>query len=222
MYNMELENRQKLWRWLIVAAIGGADCRNLAGGPARRRTSFGPGGGIADMSMSLIQALERVARRFRRERLFSSLAICWMVWALVGCAMKTRWFQETSASIDEIWLVGSLALAAMLSAVFCVIWAQSRARDPRWVARRIEAKHPELKTGLLAAVEEISGTPSGRLGFLQTAVIRQALNHRRARDWNETVPDLDAAGSDAGPCRGISFAGRRAVDHEPAGALGSR
>ena len=31
------------------------------------------------MSMALFQALERVARRFRRERLFSSLAICWIV-----------------------------------------------------------------------------------------------------------------------------------------------
>ena len=58
------------------------------------------------MSMSLFQALERVARRFRRERLFSSLAICWMVWALVGCGMKTAWFQETAASIDEAWLLG--------------------------------------------------------------------------------------------------------------------
>ena len=58
------------------------------------------------MSMSLLQALERVARRFRRERLFSSLAICWMVWALVGCGMKTPWFQETAASIDETWLLG--------------------------------------------------------------------------------------------------------------------
>ena len=30
------------------------------------------------------------------------------------------------------------------------------------MARRIEAKHPELKTGLLAAVEEDAATPSGR------------------------------------------------------------
>ena len=147
------------------------------------------------MSMSLIEALERVARRFRRERLFSSLAICWMVWALVGCGMKTRWFQETTASVDQTRLLGSLAAAALFTALLCVIWAQRRARDPRWVARRIEAKHPELKTGLLAAVEEISATPSGRFGFLQTAVIREALKHRRARDWNETVPTWTLRGA---------------------------
>ena len=58
------------------------------------------------MSMSLLQALERVARRFRHERLFSSLAICWMVWALVGCGMRPPWFQDSSASIDEAWLLG--------------------------------------------------------------------------------------------------------------------
>ena len=56
------------------------------------------------------------------------------------------------------------------------------------MARRIEAKHPELGTGLLAAVEEDAATPSGRLGFLQSAVIRKALDHRRAHDWDETVP----------------------------------
>jgi hypothetical protein len=147
------------------------------------------------MSMSLLQALERVARRFRRERLFSSLAICWMVWALVGCGMKTSWFQEAAASIDERWLLGSLVAAAIVSGGLCVAWAQRRARDPRWVARRIEAKHPELKTGLLAAVEEIGATPSGRLGFLQTAVIRAALDHRRKRDWNETVPTWTLRGA---------------------------
>jgi len=147
------------------------------------------------MSMSLIEALERVARRFRRERLFSSLAVCWMVWALVGCAMKTRPFQEMAVSVDQTRLLGSLAAAALFSAALCVIWAQRRARDPRWVARRIEAKHPELKTGLLAAVEEISATPSGRFGFLQSAVIREALKHRRARDWNETVPTWTLRGA---------------------------
>ena len=36
------------------------------------------------MSRQLRQALERVARRFRHERLWSSLALCWLAWALVG------------------------------------------------------------------------------------------------------------------------------------------
>ncbi len=70
----------------------------------------------------------------------------------------------------------------------CAIVALRSVRDPRWVARRIETKHPELGTGLLSAVEEDATSPAGRLGFLQTAVIRQALDHRRVNDWDETVP----------------------------------
>ena len=64
-------------------------------------------------------------------------------------------------------------------ALACALPALRSARDPRWVARRIEAKHPELGTGLLAAVEEVEAAPGGRLGFLQAAVIREALDHRR-------------------------------------------
>ena len=147
------------------------------------------------MSMSLFQALERVARRFRHERLFSSLAICWMVWALVGCGMKTAWFQEAFGSIEDWWLPASLAGAALVTAVSAWSGRRCRARDPRWVARRIEAKHPELKTGLLAAVEEIGASPSGRLGFLQYAVVKEVLDHRRKQDWNETVPTWTLRGA---------------------------
>ncbi len=147
------------------------------------------------MSMSLFQALERVARRFRHERLFSSLALCWLVWALVGCGMRTAWFQESIGPIDDWWLTASLAGVALVTGVLCVAWAQMRARDPRWVARRIEAKHPELKTGLLAAVEEIGASPSGQLGFLQYAVVKEVLDHRRKSDWNETVPSWTLRGA---------------------------
>jgi hypothetical protein len=147
------------------------------------------------MSMSLFQALERVARRFRRERLFSSLAICWMVWAVVGFGLSTAWFQEAFGPIDDEWLLGLLAVAAVVSAAICAVSAFRRARDPRWVARRIEAKHPELKTGLLAAVEEIGTSSSGRLGFLQSVVVREALEHGRKKDWNETVPTWTLRGA---------------------------
>ncbi len=147
------------------------------------------------MSKSLFQALERVARRFRHERLFSSLAVCWLVWSMVGCFMKTAWFQESVDSIEDWWMPASLAGAALITSFLCAVWAQMMARDPRWVARRIEANHPELKTGLLAAVEEIGASPSSRLGFLQYAVVKEVLDHRRKQDWDETVPTWTLRGA---------------------------
>jgi hypothetical protein len=84
-------------------------------------------------------------------------------------------------------LLGTLGVAAAMAIVWS-IWALLSVRDARWVARRIETKHPELGTGLLAAVEQAEATPAGRFGFLQTAVIRGALEHARTHNWDETVP----------------------------------
>ena len=93
------------------------------------------------------------------------------------------------------------------------------ARDPRWVARRIESKYPELGTGLLAAVEE-STAPAGRRGYLQVAVVRQALDHRRGHDWDEVVPAWKLAAAKARPRRlGWSSWRRRP---SPSGATSGR
>jgi hypothetical protein len=89
-------------------------------------------------------------------------------------------------AIPRDWLVAALVLAAV-TGVGWAIAALRSARDKRWVARRIEAKYPDLATGLLAAVEEDASSPPGRLGYLQTVVIRKALAHRRAHDWTQTV-----------------------------------
>jgi hypothetical protein len=95
-----------------------------------------------------------------------------------------------TASLPPEGLLAFLAIAAGCSALACLIWALRFARDRRWVARRIEARHPELGTGLLAALEVADGpkSPAGRLGFLQTKVIQAALDHRRRHDWDDVVP----------------------------------
>ena len=119
-----------------------------------------------------------------------------MVWALVGCGMKTAWFQE-SVGLDRRLVAAGVTRGGGSGLGRASAWSgrRMRARDPRWVARRIEAKHPELKTGLLAAVEEIGASPSDRLGFLQYAVVREVLDHRRKKDWNETVPTWTLRGA---------------------------
>ena len=86
MQNAELEGRQKLWRPLILAVIAVLIVETwLAGlaGPSPPE----PKGGPSMMSWKLRQALERVARRVREVRLWSSLALCWSAWALVGALL---------------------------------------------------------------------------------------------------------------------------------------
>ena len=87
--------------------------------------------------------------------------------------------------------------------------ALSSARDPRWVARRIEAKHPELGTALLAAVEQDVPASSDRLGYLQTAVIREALEHHKSHNWDETVPTRTLRGTQV--IHAVALAGLIAV-----------
>jgi hypothetical protein len=68
-------------------------------------------------------------------------------------------------------------------------------RDLHWVARRIEAKYPDLNAGLLAAVEQTVERPAEKLGYLQTAVIRQALDHHRRHLWDQTVSPRQLQGA---------------------------
>jgi hypothetical protein len=147
------------------------------------------------MSRQLYEALERVAQRFRSERLWGSLAVCWLLWAFAGWGAGAAAPRSWLVPFPIVWLPQAVAVAALATAVVCVVWALRSARDPRWVARRIEQKHPDLKTGLLAAVEEIGAAPHGQLGFLQSAVVREALHHRLAHNWNETVPTRTLRGA---------------------------
>ena len=141
------------------------------------------------MSGRLRQALEQVARRFRSVRLWGGLAVCWLVLALVGWAIAAygRLCPARPGSrrpgCRRCWRSWRRAVG-----IACALAALRSARDPRWVARRIETRHPELGTELLAAVDEVEAAPGGRLGFLQSTVVREALEHRRAHDWDETVP----------------------------------
>ncbi|MEJ7637168.1 MAG: hypothetical protein WKF75_04045, partial [Singulisphaera sp.] len=131
------------------------------------------------MSKELREALERVARRVRQVNLWGSLALCWSAWALIGfglAAIGPRTGGPLAVFVALAVLTGWHAPALVAAR-----------RDPRRVARRIEAKHPELNAGLLTAVEEDMAAPPGRRGFLQDAVIAQALAHRRAHDWGSAV-----------------------------------
>ena len=93
---------------------------------------------------------------------------------------------------DRLWLA-TFGTLAIVTGSLCVAFALRSGRDPRWVARRIEEKHPDLDTGLLAALEIDSA--DGQLGFLQSAVIRHALAHGQAHHWDDTVPTWRVRGA---------------------------
>jgi hypothetical protein len=85
-------------------------------------------------------------------------------------------------------LAAPLAVLAAAALAGIGAWlASSAARDPRVVARRVEAEYPELRTCLLAAVEQKPELPGGRFGYLQASVIRQALSHAQRHPWAEIV-----------------------------------
>ncbi len=140
------------------------------------------------MNTDLRRALEVVARRHRQVRLWGSLALCWLGWGVLGWGLAGEAVRPDAGPWPSAFLPAwALALAA--TGTLCVILARRSAADPRRVAGWIEAKHPELGTGLLAAVEEDAKARPGRVaGFLQSAVIRQALEHRAAHDWSAVVP----------------------------------
>ncbi len=167
------------------------------------------------MRKELRQALEQVAGRFRQARLWTTLALCWLAWAVVGLGLYLALTYGRAAWVPRNGIYAALALAA-ITAIALAVAALRSARDPRWVARRIEAKYPDLSTALLSAVEEDAVSPPGRLGFLQTAVLREALNHRAVNDWSQNRVDLVAPRHEMGAWGG-ALSLRRGIGTAPGG-----
>ncbi|MEM9657161.1 MAG: hypothetical protein AAF961_02260, partial [Planctomycetota bacterium] len=134
------------------------------------------------MVLQLHRMLQRAATRFRRLQLWSSLAICWFVCAAAGFVVSMV-SNRMVWTWPWTWLI--LAAAGAVAALAC--WAASRraARNPRWVARRIEAKFPELSSLLLAAVEQTAASPARPMGYLQTCVVKSAIDHGRRHRWSD-------------------------------------
>ena len=87
-------------------------------------------------SAELRGVLERIAGRFRRVRLWSGLAVCWGLLAAVGLVVAL------SAGGDRgLAAAVAVAVAAVAVAAGCWFVSQRSARDPRWVARRIELRY---------------------------------------------------------------------------------
>lgn len=130
--------------------------------------------------MRLLRQLDRVASRYRQLRLWQLLALVWLGTAVIGVAF---WALRPSQSYP-LPLLGATAVFGALSALF---FAFRYARDPAWIAKRVESTFPELKTCLLAAIELQPDLPGGRYGYLQGRVIDQALTHAKSHHWASIV-----------------------------------
>ncbi len=85
------------------------------------------------MNFELRHKLDRVARRIRSLRLWTALAICWLLWATVGIVLYQ--LATRGGGLQQFDWRG-LAMLAAASALACFFASWRIARDKRAVARR--------------------------------------------------------------------------------------
>ena len=129
--------------------------------------------------------LQTVGERYRRHSTWRHLAIYWLAVSVVAFIV---WGISTVAGYSTTYTMPLYLLAALSVGFLTYLASRSSQHDSHWLARRIEAQHPELNSLLLTAVEQRESQP-GRLGYLQQTVIQQALDHARHHDWRDVVPD---------------------------------
>ncbi len=134
---------------------------------------------------ALRKHLEPVVNRRRVLYLRTRLGLFWLLTAVAALVMLM---------VERYYGLGSPAGVGLLcfAAVFATLYAVYRSRriepDYREIARRIEKRHPEARALLRAAVEQQPQGPDGKLGYLQEAVIGEALKHAGGHNWNRSVP----------------------------------
>ena len=102
------------------------------------------------MTYELHEMLRQVRNRLRTVRRGWALALCWLLWTIVTWA-AWRWGGGLGYSGQQLVVV--IAAAALATAVLCQILVHRSTADPHRIARRIEARHPELDAVLLAALD---------------------------------------------------------------------
>lgn len=128
----------------------------------------------------LNEHLEPVARRYRRLQLWRGLALCWALAGLLAIALGAFGVDYRIA----VPLVGVVGFASALWLGFACLATKA---DPHWLALQIEQQHPELKTALLAALEQ-QPDADGQFSFLQQRVIAEAVVHGRNLGWTDAFP----------------------------------
>ena len=130
--------------------------------------------------------VERVASRYRRLWRRTALSATWTAASVSGVAiLACEWLWGWHL----VWAAPAVAGVAVLAAIVVLALGGRRPGETRPVARQIEARHPELDSRLLVALEQKPDLPDGGFGFLQQAVLSDVLAHARRNRWRQTVPD---------------------------------
>ena len=140
------------------------------------------------MNEALLDRLGPVVRRMRRVRFFRIMSAVLLLIGVIGWLMR---LQVESGRVTGSALALSLLGLAMVSAVIVAIVCSLSFRNPRAVAKHIEAKFPTLDHRLLTALSQ----RDDRLGYLQQRVVKEARDHSRFNNWAETIPRSRLLGS---------------------------
>lgn len=128
--------------------------------------------------------LRQVARRYQWLGLWRKLAAGWAVATLLGVGLV--WLQRATGWSSPLTLPLFAAFTgAMVTALAMLHFVQGP--DDRWVARKIEDRHPELDGLLLTAVQQREEA-GGRAGYFQTRVLQEATARSQEHDWRQVIP----------------------------------
>lgn len=128
--------------------------------------------------------LQRVANRYRWVAVWRALAACWALAALVAVGLAWTMGAAGGISPHALPLLAAVAVAASAGVV---IYHLTRPSDLRWIAGRIERKHPELNGVLLTALQQ-GLEPGQEQGYLQYRVLQEATARSQQGDWRDVVP----------------------------------
>jgi hypothetical protein len=131
----------------------------------------------------LYELLSDVGRRYRMLLGGFSFATIWLALAAIGAA-----FLHVEAS--WILVLAVIAVGGTALVISSVVWwlVARTTRNEKWIAQRIEARHPELSNVLVTAIEQQPNLPDDRYGFLQEQVLLNALDSEEKWQWHNDIP----------------------------------
>ena len=133
--------------------------------------------------------LHRVVRRYQWLGLWRKLAACWAAAALITVGVV--WVLHATGRSSPLALPLVAAIAAGAAAAIGLLHFVKEP-DLRWIARKIETRHPELNGILMTAVQQrLEGKD---IGYLQYRVLQEATARSQEQDWRDIVPSARLLG----------------------------